>query len=68
MQTEVLKIEGMTCNHCKHAVETALQDVPGISKVTVDLAKGEATVELSGSVSHEAMKVAIDEAGYELLS
>lgn len=68
MQTEVLKVKGMTCNHCKHAVESALLDVPGISKATVDLAKGEATVEMAGTVDHEAMRAAIDEAGYELVS
>ncbi|QSO53094.1 heavy-metal-associated domain-containing protein [Alicyclobacillus curvatus] len=68
MQTEVLKVKGMTCNHCKHAVESALQDVPNITKATVDLAKGEVTVEMSGQVTREAIRSAIDEAGYELVS
>ncbi|MCF8567061.1 cation transporter [Alicyclobacillus tolerans] len=68
MQTEVLKVKGMTCNHCKHAVESALQDLPNITKATVDLAKGEVTVEMSGEVSRETIRAAIDEAGYELVS
>ncbi|MCF8566052.1 copper ion binding protein [Alicyclobacillus tolerans] len=68
MSTEVLKVKGMTCNHCKHAVESALSDLPGVAKATVDLEKGEVTVEMTQSVSHEAMKEAIDEAGYELVS
>lgn len=68
MQTEVLKVKGMTCDHCKRAVEGALQDVPNITKATVDLAKGEVTVEMSGAVSREALREAIDEAGYELVS
>ena len=68
MQTEVLKVKGMTCNHCKHTVESALQDLPNITTATVDLAKGEVTVEMSGQVSREAIRAAIDEAGYELVS
>ena len=68
MQTEVLKVKGMTCNHCKHAVESALKDLSNITKATVDLAKGEVTVEMSGQVSRDAMRAAIDEAGYELVS
>lgn len=67
MQTEVLKVSGMTCNHCKHAVETALKDLPGVTNAMVDLAKGEVTVETSGPVSREAYREAIDEAGYELV-
>ncbi|OFW75076.1 MAG: hypothetical protein A2201_13135 [Alicyclobacillus sp. RIFOXYA1_FULL_53_8] len=67
MQTEILKVNGMTCNHCKHAVESALKDVPGIANAVVDLTKGEVEVELSQAVSKEDLRAAIDEAGYELV-
>jgi copper chaperone CopZ len=30
----------MACNHCKASVEKALQGVPGVESVVVDLASG----------------------------
>ena len=58
----------MTCNHCKHAVETALVELDGIAKATVHLEKGEVTVEMTEQISYESIRVAIDDAGYELVS
>ncbi len=68
METRVLKVNGMTCQHCKRAVEGALQDLPGVTKAVVDLDKGEVTVDFSQSVAQDALAAAIDEAGYELVS
>ncbi len=65
MSDTVLKIEGMSCNHCKMAVEKALKGVSGVTGVQVDLAKKEAVV--SGTPEHAAMVKAIDEAGYKVV-
>jgi len=65
MSETVLKIEGMTCNHCKMAVEKALEGVAGVTGVQVDLAKNEAVV--AGSPEMEAMVKAIDEAGFKVV-
>lgn len=65
MQTYVVK--GMTCNHCKHAVESALQGLAGVQKATVSLEKGEVSVEFSAPVAIADIAAAIDEAGYELV-
>jgi len=65
MSETVLKIEGMTCNHCKMAVEKALKGVPGVTNVQVDLAKNEAMV--AGSPERAAMVEAIDEAGFKVV-
>lgn len=40
-----LRIEGMTCGHCKKAVENALASVDGVKTVDVDLDAGRARVE-----------------------
>ncbi|NLB17961.1 MAG: heavy-metal-associated domain-containing protein [Syntrophomonadaceae bacterium] len=64
MGDTVLKIEGMTCNHCKMAVEKALKGVPGVDDVKVDLAKKEAVV--TGSPEWAAMVKAVNEAGYKV--
>ncbi len=56
-----LTIQGMTCGHCKKAVEDALSSVDGVSQVEVDLDAGRATVE-GGSL--DAMIAAVAEEGY----
>lgn len=61
MQT--LKIQGMTCHHCVQAVTTALAAVPGVDRVvSVDLERGEATIE--GSPAVQALVAAVEEEGY----
>ncbi|MEA4923752.1 MAG: cation transporter [Syntrophomonadaceae bacterium] len=65
MRETVLKIEGMSCNHCKMAVEQALKEVAGVTGVQVDLAKKEAVV--SGTPEHAAMVKAVDEAGFKVV-
>jgi hypothetical protein len=40
----VLKIEGMTCEHCSNTVARGLRGVPGVTHAEVDLATGRATV------------------------
>lgn len=56
-----LAIQGMTCGHCKKAVEEALASVDGVTKVEVDLDAGRASVE-GGSL--DAMIAAVTEEGY----
>lgn len=53
MSETVLKIEGMTCMHCKMNVEKALRGVAGVTNAQVDLGKNEAVV--SGSAGRDEM-------------
>lgn len=62
MDKTVLKIEGMTCGHCKAAVEKALLAVPGVIKAAVDLEKKEA--EIIGSASRDDLATAVEDTGY----
>ena len=62
---QILKIEGMMCMHCQARVEKALQTVPGVQQVTVDLQQGRASV--TGTASLEALTAAVIEAGYEVV-
>jgi copper chaperone len=39
-KTLAVVVSGMTCNHCKKAVEDAVSGVDGISSASVDLNKG----------------------------
>ncbi|KGK85908.1 hypothetical protein DP73_17975 [Desulfosporosinus sp. HMP52] len=61
----VLKIEGMTCGHCKSSVEKALLKVPGVTHAEVDLAQKQAVV--IGAVDRSILVKAVDEAGYRTI-
>jgi len=58
-----LKVEGMTCGHCKMAVKEALESVDGSQNVNVDLDAGLATIE--GSVDPQLLIAAVAEEGYK---
>ncbi|WP_163970290.1 copper chaperone CopZ [Oceanobacillus halotolerans] len=68
MQT-TLDVQGMTCGHCKMAVEGALNELDGVSAVEVDLGTGKVTVTYDESqVTLEAMQEAIEDQGYDVAS
>ncbi len=62
-QTIQLSIEGMTCDHCVHAVTTALKDVPGVRDARVSLAEKSAVIEGDGIDIQKAIE-AVSEEGY----
>ncbi|MDR3336275.1 MAG: copper ion binding protein [Treponema sp.] len=61
-----LKIEGMSCEHCVHHVTEALTGIAGVSSAKVSLKTNSAEVEHEDSVTPEAFKAAVEEAGYEV--
>ena len=61
-----VKIKGMSCQHCVASVTAALNKIPGISKVQVDLQKGEARDE--GEVDAIAVQEAISKTGFEIIT
>ena len=65
---KVISIEGMACMHCVKHVQEALAAVPGVKEAKVDLESKSATVSVDGSVTDEALKAAVDEAGYQAVS
>ncbi len=57
-------VPGISCDHCKNAIEGEVSDVAGVSDVTVDVdAK---TVRVIGG-ERDAIVEAIDEAGYDIV-
>ena len=60
-----LTIDGMMCQHCVAHVSKALNSLPGVT-ASVDLDTKTATV--SGTASDEALKKAVEEAGYSVVS
>lgn len=68
MKTEkIMHIEGMTCAHCKAAVEKALGALQGVS-AEVNLGEKAARIRLSNPVTDEVLKKAVTDAGYEVIS
>lgn len=61
----ILRIKGMTCQHCVRSVTKALQGVAGVQRVSVSLERGRAEVEHSESVSTTSLTQAVTDAGYE---
>lgn len=63
---KVLVVEGMSCGHCKKAVEDAVGELAGVEKVSVDLETKK--VEVEGSdLNEEKIKKTIEDAGYEVV-
>ncbi len=59
-----LNIGGMTCASCAGRVERALNKLPGVQSVSVNLASERAHVELLGQVDSATLIAAVERAGY----
>ena len=63
----VLKVKGMSCQHCVMSVTKALGQVDGIKNVQVDLAKGEVRFDNTKNTAPDRIQKAITDAGYEVV-
>ncbi len=63
-ETTTFTVPGMTCDHCKQAISSALSSVPGVHAVEVDLDTKLVTVQ-GDALSGPVLRAAIEEAGYE---
>jgi len=66
--TATYTVSGMTCGHCVSSVTEEVTSIPGVTDVKVDLKSGAVTVISEAPVEEAAVKAAVDEAGYELVS
>lgn len=66
--TATYTVSGMTCAHCVGSVTEEVTKIPGVTDVQVDLASGAVTIASETPVEETAVKAAVDEAGYELVS
>lgn len=56
-------INGMTCDHCVHAITEEVSAIDGVDKVVVSLESGSMTVESAEPVDFDKIAAAVDEAG-----
>ncbi|CAL9310878.1 MULTISPECIES: heavy-metal-associated domain-containing protein [Streptomyces] len=64
--TTVYKVTGMSCGHCEGSVSEEISRIPGVSSVKAVASSGEVTVVSAAPLDEEAVRAAVDEAGYEL--
>ena len=65
--TKTMTIEGMMCTHCSGRVEKVLNAMEGVG-ATVDLQAKTATITCEASVTDEALRKTVEDAGYEVIS
>ena len=66
IMTKEMKIEGMSCNHCKMRVEKALNAIDGVS-AEVNLEEAKATISILGEIEDVKLTQAVEDAGYKVL-
>jgi copper ion binding protein len=59
-------VEGMTCGHCVASVAEEVQEIPGVENVDVVLETGVVTVTSDRPLDDNAVRAAVEEAGYQL--
>ncbi|MQY32356.1 hypothetical protein SRB17_03040 [Streptomyces sp. RB17] len=64
--TAVYKVTGMSCGHCEGSVSGEISQIPGVSSVKAVASTGEVTVVSEAPLDDEAVRAAVDEAGFEL--
>ncbi|MEU5768794.1 heavy-metal-associated domain-containing protein [Streptomyces asoensis] len=65
--TAVYKVSGMSCGHCEGAVSGELSELSGVTSVKAVASTGEVTVVSAAALDEEAVRAAVDEAGFELV-
>ena len=66
MQREVIKVEGMSCNHCKMSVETAVKKIAGVVVAEVNLEEKTLQVEYDNEKTDMArIRQAVEDVGFE---
>ncbi|MGW9042223.1 heavy-metal-associated domain-containing protein [Streptomyces lydicus] len=65
--TTTYKVTGMTCGHCEGVVSSEIGEIAGVSSVQAVAATGLVTVTSKAPLDVEAVRAAVDEAGYELV-
>ncbi|MFE4690050.1 MULTISPECIES: heavy-metal-associated domain-containing protein [Streptomyces] len=65
--TAVYEVKGMTCGHCEGAVSEEISGLEGVTSVKAEAATGRVTVASAAALTDEAVRAAVDEAGYELV-
>ena len=64
--TSTWHVTGMTCGHCVASVTEEVSELAGVTDVAVDLPTGAVCVTSAEPLDDDAVRAAVEEAGYEL--
>lgn len=64
---EILKVEGMSCNHCVNSIEKNVGELTGVATVKVDLENNEVAVQFDNVATLAKIKETIEDQGYDLV-
>lgn len=65
MPTQTFQVPGISCDHCKSAIESAVGQLDGVESVTVSV--DDKTVSVTGDASTPDVAQAIARAGYQVV-
>ena len=63
---KTIHIEGMMCPHCSGRVQSVLEGMEEIASAVVSHETGTAVITLAAEISDEALKAAVEGAGYKV--
>jgi copper chaperone len=61
-----ITVKGMSCAHCVAAMTKAMESLPGVSRVQVDLASGRVSYDSAGPIPPADLDRVVKAAGFEL--
>ncbi|WP_330304725.1 MULTISPECIES: heavy-metal-associated domain-containing protein [unclassified Streptomyces] len=65
--TTVYQVSGMSCGHCEGSVSGEISGIAGVTSVKAVASTGEVTVVSAAPLDEDAVRAAVDEAGFELV-
>lgn len=67
MEKTILKVEGMSCEHCVKSVTSAVIDLPGVQGIDVSLENKTVQITHDGSTTVQTFKEEIEDQGYDVV-
>lgn len=64
MTVRIYDVPEISCDHCRRAIEGEVAGVPGVA--AAEVAVGARTLRVEGEAADEAIRAAIDRAGYRV--
>jgi len=65
VETRYVMVNGMSCDHCAHAVRAEIGKLPGVAEIDVDVAAGRVRITGQSLPDDAGLRDAVEEAGYE---
>jgi copper chaperone len=64
---KIIKVKGMSCEHCAMTVTKTLNEIDGVENAKVDLSKNEASYDETMPIDMDIIKQRIEKAGFEVI-